>query len=98
MAPITALPVRDAPRAIAGRGRGNRDRVLLSVGDALAPGLEGIASAEEAAAQFGRIIDMATVGNRMAVLNLASTGQARAIRSAAEFREMVAGIEGPEAA
>jgi hypothetical protein len=49
VAPITALPVREPVEAVPGRGRGNRDRVLLSVGDALAGPLEGISACDEAA-------------------------------------------------
>jgi hypothetical protein len=98
VAPITALPVREPVEAVPGRGRGNRDRVLLSVGDALAGPLEGISACDEAAVAFDRIAAAVQQDNLTAAYNLARTGQHRVIRSAAELRRMVADIEVPDGA
>lgn len=80
-------------QTLVGHGRGNRTRVTLDINDALAAPLEGIATAEEAELQFGRIINAAIANNRGAVISLAEYGQGRAARARAEFARMAGDIE-----
>lgn len=95
-APTSIAPLRGSARVLRGQGKGSVTRIALSMDDAMAGPLEGIAAADEAVIQFGRIINAAFANNRGAVIQLAQYGQGRAAQAGAELRRIAADIEGPE--
>ena len=95
MAIDTAPVLIRAPRAAVGV-RSDTTRVLLDIGEALAPLLEGQALCDDVAAGVERIRNAAQAGSRMAVLNEAGRLGYRAQGYRARFRRMAAEIEGPE--
>lgn len=69
------------------------DRVTLTVGDALAPCLEGMSLADEATSAFRRIVEAAKAGDRVAVQTLAASGQARVSEIRKEFARLAGEID-----
>lgn len=98
MALSTAPMTIEAARAVL-RARGESQRVVVRLDDALAGSLEGTALASEVLASVERIGMAAYAGSRHAVINEANRLGERALRARDEFRRIAAGLEGgPDAA
>lgn len=98
MALSTAPMTIEAARAVL-RARGEAQRVVVRLDDALAGPMEGTAFAAEVLAHVNRIVlAAASDAPRVAIDEAHRLGQ-RALRARDEFRRIAAGIEGgPDAA
>lgn len=79
------------------RGRGQSQRIVLRLDDALAGPLEGVAFAAEVVASVNRITLAAASGSRMATVDQANRLGERALRFRDECRRLAAAIEGQDA-
>ena len=90
---LQSAPARPrAPRAVPGVRR-DTTRVLLDIGSALAPVIEGQALCDEVTGSAERLVQFAAAGSRVAVVNEAGRIANRAAAYRREFARMARELE-----